>query len=568
MSSPVDQIKQRLSIVDVVSSYIKLEKVGANFKARCPFHSEKDPSFYVSPSREIWHCFGCLRGGDIFEFVKQIEGVEFVEALRILAERSGVVLKRIDKQASSKRLRLLELVKSAVYFYQKNLAANKEVLDYLRVQRGLITETIRNFHLGFAPFEKDGWRNLFSYLKSRGFTAAEIEEAGLVIKKEGGNYYDRFRERIIFPLFDSSSRPVGFSGRIFGEKKGEGGKYINTPQTILYNKSRLLYGFDKAKTEIRKKDACVLTEGQMDVLMSHQAGVLNAVAVSGTALTEHHLGNIKRLTNKIIMAFDSDEGGLIASKRSIDLALENGLEVLVAVLPKGNDPADLAFKNPNLWRRAVAEAVHVIDFYLDVLFEKHKDLRRLAAEVKNQVLPHLLLIEGKMERAYWVKEIAKRLGIKEEAVVEDLDKIRKEKKTADFPNVNGGKSGEGVSPGISKKRKDLLKERLAGIVLFKNDKTFLDEKINKYVLGFLKEINKEEKRKLAFEAELFYSDVDDLREEATKLSKELRKEVLKEELENLAKEVAKLEQTRSGGKDLNKKLFKFHKLSRELAQIR
>ena len=287
MSSPVEQIKQRLSVVDVIQSYIKLDKAGANFKARCPFHSEKTASFFVSPARDIWHCFGCSRGGDIFAFVMEIEGVEFIEALKILAERAGIKLKMEDPRLRNERVRLLDLMKDAADFYRRELDKREEVLDYLH-KRGLKTETIQSWHLGYAPQESEGWRNLYEYLLSKGYSDEEMEKTGMAIKADQREkrYYDRFRGRIMFPIFDFSGRVVGFSGRLYPEIEKEGvGKYINSPQTVLYDKSKILYGFDKAKTEIRKKDACVLVEGQMDVLMSHQAGVANSVAVSGTGLT-------------------------------------------------------------------------------------------------------------------------------------------------------------------------------------------------------------------------------------------------------------------------------------------
>ncbi|MFC1625329.1 DNA primase [Patescibacteria group bacterium] len=555
MSSHVEQIKQRLSVVDVVGSYIKLQKAGANFKAPCPFHSEKAPSFYVSPPREIWHCFGCNRGGDLFEFVKQIEGVEFPEALRILADRAGVniVFRKQDTQFQSEKTRLLDLLKDATYFYQKQIIENKEVLDYLR-KRGLKNETLKKFNIGYAPEEEKGWRCLVSYLKSKGYTGSEIEKTGLAIKKDV-DYYDRFRGRIMFPLKDVSGRIVGFSGRIFGSEKEGVGKYINTPQTILYDKSKILYGFDLGKIEIRKQDACVLVEGQMDVLMSHQAGVENTVAVSGTALTEQHLGIIKRLTNNLVMSFDSDDAGLEAAKRSIDLALQNGLEVQSVPIFEGKDPADVILENPEQWSKIVSSATHVIDFYLNNFEEKYKnDSRRFKMETEKKVLPYVLMLQSEIDKSHWISEIAKRIRVKEGSVLEELKKL----------SLNKTRETVGERVELPKNRCQLLKERLAGVALWKKDKKLISEFVKSEMAGILRKKDKDYLNKLSFESELYYTGIKDLDAEIRLLSQELKKEIVKEKLEKLAEEVCLLE-VAGKKKELEKKLGDFQKLSKELS---
>ncbi|MBU1179146.1 DNA primase [Patescibacteria group bacterium] len=564
MSSPVEQIKQRLTVEDVVGSCIKLQKAGANYRACCPFHSEKTPSFYVSPTREIWHCFGCNRGGDIFEFIKQIEGVEFPEALRLLADRAGVTLTRQNLEFRNERIRLLDLTKEATFFYQKKLAENKDALSYLW-KRGLKNETLKDFNIGFAPPEADGWRFLFNYLKGRGYSAVEMEKVGLAVKKEN-DYYDRFRGRIMFPLKDASGRVVGFSGRIFNVKEVEpplGGsisaKYINTPQTILYDKSRILYGFDRAKTEIRKKDKCVLVEGQMDVLMSHQAGVQNTVAVSGTALTLQHLDVIRRLTNNLSMAFDNDEAGLQAAKRSIALGLENGFEVRVVSLFAGKDPADAILENSENWIEAVEKDEHIIDFYLKFLKDRHKeDERRFKLEVEKSVLPYIFSIQSEIERSHWIKKIAKQLDVKEAAILEGLKRIK----------IPASRSGGNSDKKNILKRSQLLKEKLAGIVFWKSldkirDKSLVPDIVKKFISEIARNIKKEEKEKLAFEAELYYSGSQDIEKEITHLAKELKKEIVKEGLESLSEEVQKLE---AGGETekLGQKMAEFQNLSKQL----
>lgn len=575
-NSPVDQIKQRLNIVDVVGSYIKLQKAGANHKAACPFHSEKAPSFYVSPPREIWHCFGCNRGGDMFEFVKQIEGVEFIDALRILADRAGVVITRQDSRLRNEKTNLLDILKDSTFFYQKELTKNKEALSYLR-KRGLTNDTLKKFNIGYSPPEENGWRNLFNYLKGKGYSAGDMEKAGLVIRKQNEenrnqntDYYDRFRGRIMFPLKDASGRVVGFSGRIFKEKPGfEAGKYINTPQTILYDKSDVLYGFDLAKVEIRKKDACILVEGQMDVLMAHQAGTENTVAVSGTALTDQHLLKIKRLTETLIMAFDSDEAGLDAAKRSIDLALEKEFEVRAVSLPQGKDPADVILEDKKTWVDSVDKARHIIDFYLDVLAEKYKkDPRHFKLEVQKKVLPYVLSIRSEIEKTHWISEIAQKIDVNERIVWEDFKKMESAGRSKKQKTPRAQLGGE-VFVESAKKRKSLLGERIIGIYFWKKDKSLLPDFVKESFSNLFGKDEKDYRERLGFEAELYYGGMDDIAKEHEYLVKEFKKEDVKERLEKLAEEVSKLE-SGSGGSgegDLEKKLEEFRKLSQELSQI-
>ncbi|OGZ34602.1 MAG: DNA primase, partial [Candidatus Portnoybacteria bacterium RBG_13_41_18] len=335
-SSPIDEIKSRIDILELVGSYITLAKAGRNWRARCPFHNERTPSFVVSPERQIWHCFGCGAGGDIFGFVKQIEGVEFGDALRILARRAGVVLKRQDPAIQTQRKRLYEVCELAAKFYEKQIESKigQKAFQYLIKERGLKKETIKNWRLGWAP---DDWNTLSDFLRQRGFLEQEIFDSGLIIKKDpstGSGYnvrdnYDRFRSRIMFPIFDIQGQVVGFAGRIFGKEDLNVGKYINTPQTILYDKSRLLYGLNFGKLDIRQSNACVFVEGNLDVIMSQQAGIKNTVASSGTALTIAHLQIIRRYAENLIFSFDTDAAGDNATLRSIELALENDFNIKI-----------------------------------------------------------------------------------------------------------------------------------------------------------------------------------------------------------------------------------------------
>jgi len=561
MSSPVEQIKSRLNIVEVVQGYIKLQKAGVNFKALCPFHSEKTPSFFVSPSRDSWHCFGCSKGGDIFSFVMEIEGAEFPEALKILANRAGVELKPIDREYQNERLRLLKLMEEAKRFYEAELKKHKDVIEYLK-NRGLKGETAKSFGIGFVPAE---WRALYSFLKSSKYSDSEIEKSGMVVKSDKG-YYDRFRSRIMFPISSASGQIVGFSGRIFGkEDETTGGRYINTPQTILYDKSRVLYGFDKAKGEIRKKDNCILVEGQMDVIMSHQAGITNTVAVSGTSLTNEHLRIIKRLTDNLTIAFDKDEAGKGAAGRGIDSALAEGFEVKVAIIPSGKDPADAVKENPKEWKEAVAQSKNIIEFYLEFL-KNPIDERANRKEIEKIVLPYVAILPSEMEKAHWVNEIAKRLHIKEDAVWSEL----RRKVRAPISDV----SVEVPKLKTTYPRFQLLKDRLYGFILWqkKTDDEELKRTINKIIEKEKIDLNEPEILKIAekiiFEAELFYSGTESLKNEFEKLILEFEKERIKSELLAITEKIRECEIV-SGKKDeLEKCLKEFYNLSKKLSELK
>lgn len=561
MSSTVEQIKSRLNIADVVQSYIKLQKAGANFKANCPFHNEKTPSFFVSPARQSWHCFGCSRGGDMFSFVMEIEGIDFLESLKILADRAGVEIEKIDQKQQNERFKLLRLVNESAKFYETELRKNADVIAYLK-KRGIKGETAKSFGLGYAPA---GWRNLYDYLKDKGYSDSEMEKAGMTVKsaKAQAGYYDRFRSRIMFPIFSASGQIVGFSGRIFGEEGADsGGKYINSPQTALYDKSKILYGFDKAKNEVRKKDACVIVEGQMDAVMSHQAGVANAAAVSGTALTIDHLRLIKRLTDKIIMAFDKDEAGARASSKGIDMALAEGFEVKIAVSPSGKDPADAVLDNPESWITAVSEAKNVIEFYLE-LFDDRKNIER-------KILPYIAVLPSEMDKAVWVKKISEKLKIKEDAVWDELKKI---KLAPDKKSHQGLSLMERPLMGEKQTRLSFMRNKLLGIALWQKDTQ--DQNLKPIVDEFIalkkSEIDDclpEEKNRLALEAELFFSGAVSLKDEFSKIKKEVEKEEIKAKLENITVKIKELEMEKGNESKLKQYLDDFHKLTKKLQEIK
>jgi len=424
MISPVDEVKNRIDVVDLIQGYIKLQKAGRNFKANCPFHSEKTPSFMVSRERQLWRCFGCGKGGSIFDFIMEIEGVEFADALRMLAQRAGVELKKIDPKLKTERTRLYEICDLATQFFSKQLEASqagKKIKAYLS-DRGLKQKTVSDWRIGYAP---ETWQGLTDFLNSRGYSDSEILKAGLGAKAEKPGkraYYDRFRDRIMFPIKNLNGIVVGFSGRENpNQPDSRMGKYINTPNTLIYDKSKILYGLDKAKLDIRKKDLCVLVEGQMDILMSHQAGFENAVASSGIALTEDQLRIIKRYTDNLATAFDMDQAGEVATKRGTNLALLNGLNTKVISLSDGQDPADCLQKDPSLWGQAIDNAQGLIEFYLDNAFSKNDpETAQGKREISKALLPLIKEVPNRVEQAHWLQEIARRLKVKEDVLIEEM----------------------------------------------------------------------------------------------------------------------------------------------------
>ncbi|MEK7581935.1 MAG: DNA primase [Patescibacteria group bacterium] len=561
--SPTEQIKERLPIDQVISSYIKLERAGGNLKARCPFHNEKTPSFIVSPSRNTYHCFGCNRGGDIFTFIEEIEGVDFKRALQILADRAGIALSQIDPKLKSEESRLYKILEVATEYFENNLENAKDALDYLR-GRGLTDDTIEEWQLGYA---KNEWRLLLEHLKDKKFSEVEIEKAGLIIKSDKG-FYDRFRGRIIFPLRSAQGKVVGFSGRYFvdGNTETDSAKYINTPETSLYNKSRLLYGYDKAKRAIMQEDFSVIVEGQMDLIMSHQAGVNNTIATSGTALTEEHLNSLKRFSQNIVVAFDGDEAGFSATARGFDLALSLGMDIRIAKLPKGIDPADLIHKDKEEWIRAVKGAKHIIDFYLDTLIEKELDPRSLKLEVSKKVIPYVALVRNHIDQAHFVGRIANVLNISEDPIWEEIKK-HGEKVAVEFITK------EDVSK--EKGREEKIRGKIMGLIYWQSE-----EKKEKRVIGIekakerYKEITgssihppEEGKENLILQAEVYYRGTKHLDKELESLFLNLEMVQLDEKLvQNMAE--LRISERKKDEKRVEELLASCHKVSKRINDIK
>ncbi len=457
MSQELEEIKSRLNIVDVISSYIKLEKAGVNYRARCPFHEEKSPSFFVSPSRQIWHCFGgCNEGGDIFKFVMKIEGIEFYDALKILADRAGVELKQNKewKEAKTQRQILLDLNEKACLFFEYQLEKSKkglEAKEYL-FKRGLKEETIKNWRLGYAP---DTWQGLTDFLISRGFKREDIIKTGLTIEKDKKSF-DRFRSRIIFPITSFNSEVIGFTGRIFGKDDKSEAKYLNSPASILYDKSKALYGIDKAKIEIRKKDSCILVEGNVDCIMSHQAGIDNCIAVSGTALTNLHLGIIKRYSKNLVLAFDMDSAGNKATEKAIEMAGEFNVKVIPRI--KDKDPADIILnEGEDFWKKIVQESQPVSEFFFNIaLMNKNTSLIEDKKKILKEFLPRVKNMESSVEQSYWIERLVNELKIKEEDIRTELKKIGLKKQES-------SKNQECLAD--KKTRRQMIEEKILALVL-------------------------------------------------------------------------------------------------------
>src|SRR5437867_1203560 len=365
----IDDLRRQADIVRIVQDYVSLKKAGANWVARCPFHKETKPSFSVNPTKEIFYCFGCQKGGSVFNFIMEIERVTFPEAIKMVAEKSGVPLpKLVDDSRFEARKResdqVIELNQWALQWWEDQLkrkpAPAKAARDYLK-QRGLTEETVQSFRLGFAP---DSWEALSTHLRQKGATQEQLELSGLVVKKEEGGSYDRFRGRLMFPVFDAQGKPIAFGGRTL-DPEGEP-KYLNSPETSAYIKGRNLFGLNLTRDEIRRQGFAILVEGYLDLIVPYQFGVRNLVASLGTALTPEQVKLIGRFARKVVVNYDGDRAGMQAAKRAIETLLTEDLEVKVLVLPDNADPDDFIREHGvSEYNRRRTEATPHIQFVID-----------------------------------------------------------------------------------------------------------------------------------------------------------------------------------------------------------
>ncbi len=409
----IQEIKERLPIEEVVSRYVKLDKSGINLKGLCPFHGEKTPSFFVAPHRGSFMCFGCGKKGDIFTFVQEIEGIEFFDALKLLAQQAGVTLE-LQKTDSKEKKDSYTILEKACLFFQNHLQKNIQAQEYL-AKRGLNEQTIKQFRIGFIP---DEWNLLYTELKNS-FDEKEILESGLVIKHENGRVYDRFRGRIMFPIFDSNGKVIAFTGRVLIPEQKDTPKYVNSPETSLFSKSHVLYGLNFAKQSIRKHNFVILVEGQMDVIMSHQMGYSNTVASSGTAFTQDQLQIISKITPNLLLAFDSDTAGLATTAKVWEMAIHQGLDVKIAYYEDAKDPADTIRDNPELWKEIVKNSIHVIEF-VSRLISKIADERKRLKAYQERILPLLKRVHTYSEKNFFIEKVSSILSINSSIIWSDL----------------------------------------------------------------------------------------------------------------------------------------------------
>lgn len=463
------QIKEKLDIVDFLKDYLTLIPSGKNFKAVCPFHKEKTPSFMVSPDRQTWHCFGaCNTGGDVFSFLMRYEDIEFFEALKILAERTQIELRKIDPAVARQFGVLYDIHVGAKNYFISEFSKNKEALNYI-LGRGLTNETIEKFEIGLAPIAKDA---LTVFLLKQGFHIDDILRSGIAVRSDHGGYYDRFRGRIMFPLLDHFGKVVAFTGRILPQyDDGTMAKYLNSPETPIFKKSKLFYGFDKAKSAIRESRTAFLVEGQMDLVLSHQDGVKNVLATSGTALTEDHLAFLRRVADKLILCFDADEAGGNAIERAIDMAASYEYEVKVVQLTgEAKDPADFIVANPGKLSRLLDEAVPAMEFYFSRYLSDGFPKKNIQL-----VLQKIRALKSSIDRARGLKSLSERVGISELNLREEFDRLDIANDKKEDYKVSSDYNGAPDANINIKDRRSLLAESLIRLALINNDMKIVEE---------------------------------------------------------------------------------------------
>ncbi|MBU1992393.1 MAG: DNA primase [Patescibacteria group bacterium] len=447
----VEDIKNRVAIEDLVGQYVQLKKAGRNLKGLCPFHQEKTPSFMVSPEKQIAYCFGCNKGGDVFKFIEEVEGISFREAIEVLAQKAGLNVSDYaihkPKEGKSEKDELVGTMSETTDFYRDRLKTKdgKKIVEYMK-GRGVTDESLEKFEVGFAP---DSFEDTMKYLVKKGITKEKLNKAGLltVSSKDSSKLYDKFRGRLIFPIRDHLGRVVAFGGRAM--KKGDEPKYLNSPETPVYHKSNILYGLCYAKEAIKGKDSVIVVEGYMDVVMCSQAGYENVVASSGTALTTQQLKLMRRYTKNLYFAFDTDSAGLEATKRAYLLAMEMDMPVKIVSI-KEKDPADCIKEDPKAFEKALSEAKPFIEFYFDNVFADN-DVSHLEGKQKifEEVLPFLKMIKNKVQQDHYVRDFAKRVSMKESQVYDEMDRLK-------LPDTHPSKTRISETKGVYMSPSDLL----------------------------------------------------------------------------------------------------------------
>lgn len=457
MNDAKEEIKSRLAVEDVISQYVELKRAGRNLKGHSPWGVDKTPSFMVSPEKGIWHDFSANKGGDIFTFVMEVEGISFKEAMEKLAAQAGVDLTKYsggDPEVAKRKVRAKEALALATKYYQACLIRSKSVCEYVFYKRNLNRQTVAEFKIGYAPASG---KALLEVLKKRGFTEKELDSAGLLNQYKS----DLFRNRMMVPFIDTTGNIIGFTARVLDKSEP---KYLNTPETILFNKSRFIFGLHNAKEAIRRNNYVVIVEGNMDVISSHQAGVKEAVATSGTAMTEQHLKALSNLTSDIRLAYDGDAAGVKATERAIMLAENLGIELTVISNYHGaKDPDELIQKDPKLWQQAVEERIPAVDWLLQE-YEKNLNLK-LATDKKKYsdiALRLLSYIKDEIEHASYEKKIADKLGVDVEVLREKGDRLNKKLEQSSKRKYYKKPKTENIPDHIKKIENSLLALKLFG----------------------------------------------------------------------------------------------------------
>ena len=525
MDDAKEEIKSRLAIEDVIGQYVELKRAGRNLKGHSPWGVDKTPSFMVSPEKGIWHDFSANKGGDIFSFVMAVEGIDFKEALEKLANQAGVDLTKYrggDQAVNKKKLRAKEALSLATKYYQACLIRSKPVCEYVFYKRNLNRKTVQEFKIGYSP--SDG-KALVTALKKRGFTEVELDAAGLLNRFKS----DLFKNRMMVPFIDTTGNVIGFTARIIDQ--GEP-KYLNTPETLLFNKSRFIFGLYNAKESIRRSGYVVIVEGNMDVISSHQAGVKEAVATSGTAMTEQHLKILSKLTTDIRLAYDGDAAGVKATERAIMMAGDLGLDLTVISDYHGaKDPDELIQKDPKLWQDAVNSKIPAVDWLLNK-YEDTLDLSSAPGKRKysDVALKLLSYVKDEVERASYETKVAKKLGIEVEVLREKGDRLNR--KLADKPKKYLKKpKTELKSDALTKLENSLLALKVFGGVT----KT-------KIPLEIPEDDAKLSELELVFNQEHTYSKETDLEKEAAELLIRYRSESTKQQIQTLAERLSSLDE--------------------------
>ena len=584
----IEEILTKIDIVELIGEYVHLKRAGRNFKALCPFHSEKTPSFVVSPERQIFKCFGCSLGGNAIKFLMEYEKMEFGEALRFLAKRAGVTLRSYQPgpdEARKQRLHQINhLANELFHFLLTEHQAGKKALEYL-FNRGIQKKTIEEFKIGYAPDKRNFLEQFI--VQKKGFLGGELEASGLVFKTEGNRLIDRFRERIMFPLFDHRGNIVGFSGRLLRPRK-DVGKYINTPETLIYHKSQLLFGLLQAKEAIRQSKQVIVVEGEFDMISPYQVGIKNIVAIKGSALTEEQIKLLHRFAGEILLALDEDTAGDAASRRGIQMAVSQGLNVRVVRLAgRFKDPDEAVQKDVEFFKKQIKEAVPIFDFYIDSALSRF-DINTAwgKKQVADELAPILAKIDDEVLRSHYIQRLARELGVAEEAVWEKIG-------SSVVPiSAKVGQRASSVQSEELPRRQETLADYFFSICFqHGKEKRLLDKELSKFIIlpaqkrliSFLKKYFKKNKKFVSRRfaqslppelLEIFnglylnplpskLTDRTDLKKEIEKIERELKSAFWRQEIAHLSKEVV-LKEKEGKDKDVANLQIKINKLLKQI----